>query len=120
MMRIFGGLIGDVIESVTEPIEDLFKDSSSEPRKNFKKYEELEKKVEELKRVTEQLEKKEPNYTFDDIMDLIVQSSVDADTKITTLIAILRGIPELRKYIYGEDVYKRAESQLKQKSKITN
>ena len=34
-MRIFGGLIGDMVESVTEPIEDLFTDEEvSKTNKN--------------------------------------------------------------------------------------
>lgn len=98
-MRIFGGLIGDIVESVTEPIEDLFTDEVSKTNKNKKP------KCNQVN--------KELDYSFNDMMDLIIDSQVDPNTKLTVLICILKGIPELKRLTYEKDTYNRIKERLK-------
>ena len=100
-MRIFGGLIGDMVESVTEPVEDLFTDEVSKPNKNKK-----------LKCSQVNKENKEPDYSFNTMMDLIIDSQVDTNTKLTVLICFLKGVPELKTLRYGEDTYNRIKKRL--------
>ena len=102
-MRIFSGLIGDMVESVTEPIEDLFTDEEvSKTNKN---------KQSRSNRVDK--ESKESDYSFNNMMDLIIDSQVDTNTKLTVLICFLKGIPELKRLTYGKDTYKRIKERLK-------
>ena len=101
-MRIFGGLIGDMVESVTEPIEDLFTDEVSKTNKN-----------KQSKRNQVAKESKESDYSFNNMMDLIIDSKVDTNTKLTVLICFLKGIPELKRLTYGKDTYDRIKERLK-------
>lgn len=101
-MRIFGGLIGDMVESVTEPIEDLFTDEVSKTNKN-----------KQLRCSQVDKESKESDYSFNNMMDLIIDSQVDTNTKLTVLICFLKGIPELKRLTYGKDTYDRIKERLK-------
>lgn len=101
-MRIFGGLIGDMVESVTEPIEDLFTDEEVSKTKN---------KQSKCNQVAK--ESKESDYSFNNMMDLIIDSKVDTNTKLTVLICFLKGIPELKRLTYGKDTYNRIKERLK-------
>lgn len=101
-MRIFGGLIGDMVESVTEPIEDLFTDEEVSKTKN------KQSKCNQLAK-----ESKESDYSFNNMMDLIIDSKVDTNTKLTVLICFLKGIPELKRLTYGKDTYNRIKERLK-------
>lgn len=101
-MRIFGGLIGDMVESVTEPIEDLFTDEEVSKTKN---------KQSKCNQVAK--ESNESDYSFNNMMDLIIDSKVDTNTKLTVLICFLKGIPELKRLTYGKDTYNRIKERLK-------
>ena len=106
-MRIFGGLIGDMVESVTEPIEDLFTDEEvSKTNKN--KQSKCKSKCNQVAK-----ESKESDYSFNNMMDLIIDSQVDTNTKLTVLICFLKGVPELKRLTYGKDTYKRIKERLK-------
>lgn len=96
-MRIFGGLIGDMVESVTEPITDLLTDNEVSKNKKPK-----------CNQVNEELD-----YSFNDMMDLIIDSQVDTNTKLTVLICFLKGVPELKRLTYGKDAYNRTKERLK-------
>lgn len=96
-MRIFGGLLGDIVESVTEPVEDLFTDDEVSKNKKPK-----------CNQVNEELD-----YSFNDMMDLIIDSQVDTNTKLTVLICFLKGVPELKRLTYGKDAYNRTKERLK-------
>lgn len=98
-MRIFGGLIGDMVESVTEPIEDLFTDDVSKANK--------------IKKLKCNQVNKELGYSFNSMMDLIIDSQVDTNTKLTVLICFLKGVPELKSLTYGKDTYNRTKERLK-------
>ena len=97
-MRIFGGLIGDMVESVTEPVEDLFTDEVSKTNKN---------KQSRCNQVNKELD-----YSFNDMMDLIIDSPVDAETKLVVLICFLKGT-NLARLTYGKDTYNRIKKRLK-------
>lgn len=102
-MRIFGGLIGDMVESVTEPIEDLFTDEEvSKTNKN---------KQSRCSQVDK--ESKESDYSFNNMMDLIIDSKVDTSTKLTVLICFLKGIPELKRLTYNKGTYNQIKERLK-------
>lgn len=102
-MRIFGGLIGDMVESVTEPIEDLFTDEDvSKTNKN---------KQSKCNQVAK--ESKESDYSFNNMMDLIINSKVDTNTKLTVLICFLKGIPELKRLTYNKETHKLIKERLK-------
>ena len=103
-MRIFGGLIGDMVESVTEPIEDLFTDEEAVSKTNKNK----QSKCNQVAK-----ESKESDYSFNNMMDLIIDSKVDTNTKLTVLICFLKGIPELKRLTYGKDTYDRIKERLK-------
>lgn len=106
-MRIFGGLIGDMVESVTEPIEDLFTDTDevSKTKKNKQSKQSKQSRYDQVN--------KELDYSFNDMMDLIIDSPVDTNTKLTVLICVLKGIPELKRLTYGKDAYNRTKERLK-------
>lgn len=97
-MRLFGGLIGDIVESVTEPVEDLFADEVSKTNKNKKP------KCNQVN--------KESEYSFNNMMDLIIDSPVDAETKLVVLICFLKGTGFAR-LTYGKDTYNRIKKRLK-------
>ena len=97
-MRIFGGLIGDMVESVTEPVEDLFTDEVSKTNKN---------KQSRCNQVNKELD-----YSFNDMMDLIIDSPVDTETKLVVLICFLKGT-NLARLTYGKDTYNRIKKRLK-------
>ena len=97
-MRLFGGLIGDIVESVTEPVEDLFTDEVSKTNKN---------KQSRCNQVNKELD-----YSFNDMMDLIIDSPVDAETKLVVLICFLKGT-DLARLTYGKDTYNRIKKRLK-------
>ena len=97
-MRLFGGLIGDMVESVTEPVEDLFTDEVSKTNKN---------KQSRCNQVNKELD-----YSFNDMMDLIIDSPVDAETKLVVLICFLKGT-DLARLTYGKDTYNRIKKRLK-------
>lgn len=101
-MRIFGGLLGDMVESVTEPIEDLFTDEVSKTKKNKQSKQSRYDQV-----------NKELDYSFNDMMDLIIDSPVDAETKLTVLICFLKGVPEFKRLTYEKDTYNRTKKRLK-------
>lgn len=103
-MRIFG-LIGDMIESVTEPIEDLFTDEVSKTKKNKQSKQSNQSRYDQVNQ--------ELDYPFNDMMDLIIDSPVDTNTKLTVLICFLKGIPELKRLTYGKDTYNRTKKRLK-------
>lgn len=98
-MRIFGGLLGDIVESVTEPIEDLFTGEVSKTNKNKKP------KCNQVN--------KELGYSFNTMMDLIIDSPVDTETKLVVLICFLKGVPELKRLTYEKDTYNRTKKRLK-------
>lgn len=95
-MRIFGGLLGDMVESVTEPIEDLFTDDEVSKNKKPK-----------CNQVNKELD-----YSFNDMMDLIIDSPADANTKLAVLICFLKGT-ELKRLTYGKETYNRIKERLK-------
>ena len=97
-MRLFGGLLGDIVESVTEPVEDLFTDEVSKTNKN---------KQSRCNQVNKELD-----YSFNDMMDLIIDSPVDAETKLVVLICFLKGT-NLARLTYGKDTYNRIKKRLK-------
>lgn len=100
-MRIFGGLLGDIVESVTEPVEDLFTDEVSKTKKNKQSKQSRHDQV-----------NKELDYSFNDMMDLIIDSPVDAETKLVVLICFLKGT-NLARLTYGKDTYNRIKKRLK-------
>lgn len=95
-MRIFGGLLGDMVESVTEPITDLLTDDEVSKNKKPK-----------CNQVNEELD-----YSFNDMMDLIIDSPVDTETKLVVLICFLKGT-NLARLTYGKDTYNRIKKRLK-------
>lgn len=97
-MRLFGGLLGDIVESVTEPVEDLFTDEVSKTNKN---------KQSRCNQVNKELD-----YSFNDMMDLIIDSPVDTETKLVVLICFLKGT-NLARLTYGKDTYNRIKKRLK-------
>lgn len=102
-MRIFGGLIGDMVESVSQPIEDLFTDEDvSKTNKN-----------KQSKCNRDDKESKESDYSFNNMMDLIIDSKLDTNTKLTVLICFLKGIPELKRLTYKKDTYNQIKERLK-------
>lgn len=101
-MRLFGGLIGDIVESVTEPVEDLFTDEVSKTNKN---------KQSKCNQVAK--ESKESDYSFNNMMDLIIDSQVDTNAKLTVLICFLKGIPELKRLTYNKGTYNQIKERLK-------
>lgn len=96
-MRLFGGLLGDMVERVTEPITDLLTDDEVSKDKKPK-----------CNQVNEELD-----YSFNDMMDLIIDSPIDAETKLTVLICFLKGVPELKRLTYEKDTYNRTKKRLK-------
>ena len=104
-MRIFGGLIGDMVESVTQPIDDLFTDTDEVSK--------TKNKQSRSNQVAK--ESKESDYSFNNMMDLIIDSRADVDTKLAVLICFLKGIPELKRLTYSKDTYNRIKERLKTK-----
>ena len=96
-MRIFGGLLGDMVESVTEPITDLLTDGEVSKINKKPKCNQVNK---------------ESEYSFNTMMDLIIDSPVDTETKLVVLICFLKGT-ELAKLTYGKDTYNRIKERLK-------
>ena len=46
------------------------------------------------------------------VEELIIDSQVDTNTKLTVLICFLKGVPELERLTYGKDAYNRTKERL--------